>query len=135
MDKTAIIKNMVLIVWVLFPLSLINCHKIKKENEDCYFIFKKESIKDLILLHGNNKNDTLLFVIRQKKIKANSNYECIQVNSNMSKIDHIKLDGELVYFNYKIKVAGKDLKINVGSTSPGSQKIINSYSSFPYFIK
>lgn len=101
----------------------------------CYFIFKEEKIENLVLWHGVNKKDTLLFVTNYKTFKEKKQSNCIQISSSMRKIDHINLGEDIIYFNYKRKVSGKDLKINVGSIAPGSQKIINSYSSFPYLIE
>ncbi|MPS66749.1 MAG: hypothetical protein DI622_19650 [Chryseobacterium sp.] len=135
MDKITIKKSIVLIIWGLSFFSIINCQIKKQNNGICYFIFKEEKIKNLTLLHGVNKEDTLLFVTKHKTFEDKKQSKCIQISSNMYKIDHINLGGDIIYFNYKRKVSGKDLKINVGSIAPGSQKVINSYSSFPYLIK
>ena len=135
MDTITIKKNIVLMICLIsYSQLLINCQNRKYDNT-CYFIFKEEKIKNLFFLHGVNKDDTLLFVTKQNIFEEKKQSRCLQISSKMNRIDHINLDDDIIYFNYKRKVAGKNLKINFGSNAPGSKNIINSYSSFPYLIE
>lgn len=131
MGNTSTIK----FITFLFAFLLCSCHSQKRSNNECYHIFKKDTIKDLTFLHGEKKNDTLLFVIQERKNNKNIDTKCIFFSEKMKKIESINSGNEMIYFEFKRKIIGKNIQLNVGSFAPGTKNIVNSYYSLPLLIE
>lgn len=132
MGNTSTIKFIIF----LFIFLLYSCHVQKRNDDECYHIFKKNNINDLTFLHGTKKNDTLLFVIKGNQNKKINNKKCIFLSEKMRKIESINSRNEIIYFQFKRPIIGKNIQLNVGSFTPGTKNIvINSYSSLPFLIE
>lgn len=132
MGKTSTIKFLIFI----FSCLLNSCFSQKKDDDKCYRIFKKDKIKELTLIHGIKKNDTVLFILQGINTKKYNNKKCIFISEKIKKIESISSGNEIIYFQYKRKIIKKNIQLNVGSYTPGTKNIVvDSYYSLPFLLE
>lgn len=124
--------------YFILSFLIISCSAKKNDfhTGNNYKIFKEEKISDITLFHAFNKNDTLVFIMKNSELLYCTKKNYINKKYDLDIVHLYTNMNDTVYFIHKKLDTNNSLKINSSIGKPGEKtNTILTYNNSPYLLR